>query len=106
VFLSIKVKVIKEAFILSYKKINDESKETLLEQGVLFNMTIDEPKSDNSQSKPKEINFWVVGRRKMYKSNSSSKWLIVKDFYVCFNDTIDQVLLELAFDVGFGKLTI
>lgn len=79
----------------------------MLEQGVLFNMTVDEQKSDNSQSKPKEITFWVVGRRKMHRSDlSSNQWSVVKDFYVCFNDSIDQVLLELAFDVGFGKLTI
>lgn len=52
------------------------------------------------------MTFWVVGRRKMKRMAPKSNWTHVGDFFVCFNDSVDQVLLELAFDMGFAKLAI
>ena len=94
----------------------------LVEQGCLFSLLVDEANlketpipaknptemtpppsgTNNKKEKYKEITFWVVGRRKF----TFTKENILKnlgDFYVCFHDSVDQVLLELAFDLGFGK---
>ena len=103
--------IIKKLILIIFKISNDLT-ETIIEQGVLFNLVIDDQlKSDgqhssSNSSKVKEMNFWVVGRRKMQRLNPSTQWTNLGDFFVCFNDSIDQLLLELAFDVGFGKLTI
>jgi len=86
-----------------------------MEQGLLFNLTVDEnfklPDGQHSglcqqQAKMKEMNFWVVGRQRLERQNSNSLWINAGELYLCFNDTIDDVLLELAFDAGFAKLAI
>lgn len=88
-------------------KETNHSNNSLTEQGVLFNIIIDEKKEEQQSSiKLKEMTFWVVGRRKMKRIGAKSDWTHVGDFFVCFNDSVDQVLLELAFDMGFAKLAI
>lgn len=68
-----------------------------------------DPKSD---PKPvdrrnfKEMSFWVVGRRKLRRSDPKSEWRNQGDFFICFHDSLDQVLVELAFDIGFSKLAL
>jgi hypothetical protein len=94
----------------------------VIEQGVLFNMLVDEKSMKKSKKKlakdaaevaqkplkskkaTKELNFWVVGRRKLQRINS--KWINLGDFFICFHDSCEQILLEMAFDIGFGKLAI
>lgn len=87
----------------------------LIEQGVLFKLLINDetrqlrlaknPDRKDDMSKMKEMNFWVVGRRKFKRdSNKPTSWTSLGDFFVCFNDSLDQILMELAFDVGFSKL--
>ena len=56
-------------------------------------------------AKAKELNFWVVGRRRMKRTSVGSAWKNLGDFYICYHDSADQILLELAFDVGFCKIS-
>ena len=57
-----------------------------------------------TSSKIKELNFWVVGRRRLKQINS--KWISLGDFFICFHDAADQILIELAFDIGMCKMAI
>lgn len=58
------------------------------------------------KKKLKEMTFWVVGRRKLRRLHSNAEWLIEGDFFICFNDSLEQVLVEMAFDICFSKLAI
>lgn len=102
--------------------------ETLIEQGVLFNILIPDehtnplnPTGEKLDSKntatigsftppcahkTKELNFWVVGRRRFKRCDSNSEWSQQGDVFLCFHDAAEQILLELAFDIGFSKKTI
>lgn len=93
-----------------------------IEQGVLFNLLLNEEHlhgkklekpnmspaevAAHLKTKMREIHFWVVGRRRLHRSDKNSDWISKGDFYICFHDEIDDILLELAFDVGFSKLAI
>jgi len=57
-----------------------------------------------TSAKIKELNFWVVGRRRLKQINS--KWISLGDFFICFHDAADQILIELAFDIGMCKMSI
>lgn len=58
------------------------------------------------KTKLKEISFWVVGRRKLQRVDSKSHWENQGDFFLCFHDALDQILIEHAFDIGFSKLAM
>ena len=94
-----------------------------MEQGILFNLLINDVKHENNKknekisqaelaaqlkSKMKCINFWVVGRRRLHRerNSKSSKWINNGDFFICFHDSVEDILLELAFDLAFAKLAI
>lgn len=110
---------------------NETSNFDLIEQGVLFSLFIDpmgnyvsnekltgnqnqksttNPNNERSRfidkTKFREISFWVVGRRKLRRDDPSSAWKSHGDLFICFNDSLDHVLVELAFDMGFSKLAI
>ena len=86
--------------------------------GVLFNIILTDEKLEQlnnksnqnsiqmacTSSKIKELNFWVVGRRRLKQINS--KWISLGDFFICFHDAADQILIELAFDIGMCKMAI
>ncbi len=102
-------------FFLFIKEFKSSDTTRIVEQGVLFNLTIDEsarmlegqnPALCQQQTKVKEMNFWVVGRQRLSRKSLGSAWTKAGEIYLCFNDSIDQVLLELAFDAGFAKLAI
>ena len=87
----------------------NKSNDQLIEQGVLFNLVADDGDPNVVAQNPlklKEMNFWVVGRRKLSRRNSKSEWKNYGDFFICFNDTVDQILVELAFDFAFTKFAI
>jgi hypothetical protein len=97
--------------------IRNDGNYEIIEQGVLFSLLVDDearqlklaknPDKKDDLSKMKEMNFWVVGRRKFKRAGvNKSKWTSMGDFFICFNDSLDQVLIELAFDIGFSKLAI
>jgi len=106
------------------QKPNENENLMHIEQGVLFNLLLNEEhlnaaknkieKPNMSQaevaahlkSKMREISFWVVGRRRLHRDNKNAKWISQGDFFICFHDEIDDILLELAFDVGFSKLAV
>jgi hypothetical protein len=65
------------------------------------------------RTKIKEMNFWVIGRRKFKRialtdmgNQLINEWNCLGDFYVCFHDSCEEILLELAFDIGFSKSSI
>ena len=43
------------------------------------------------------LNYWVVGRRELRNMN--------KDFFICFHDTVPEILQEIAFDLGFSRFS-
>ena len=111
------------SFHHSSKSQNEPENVMLVEQGVLFNLLLNEEsvhqkkneKLNNAspaeldahlRSKMREIHFWVVGRRRLYRANKHGKWTSRGDFFICFHDAIDDILLELAFDIGFSKLAV
>lgn len=57
-------------------------------------------------TKVKELTFWVVGRRRMKRMSPNSPWKSLGDFFVCFHDSADQIILELAFDIGACKIAV
>ncbi|CAF0843916.1 unnamed protein product [Brachionus calyciflorus] len=81
----------------------------IVEQGVLFDLFMDDEKTKTKQknddkSKMKEFNFWVVGRRKLQRVDTNSEWINLGDFFVCFHDNLEDIILELAFDIGCAKM--
>jgi hypothetical protein len=106
------------------QKPNENENFMHIEQGVLFNLLLNEEHLNAAKnkiekpnmspaevaahlkSKMREISFWVVGRRRLHRDNKNSKWISQGDFFICFHDEIDDILLELAFDVGFSKLAV
>jgi hypothetical protein len=84
-----------------------------IEQGVLFTIhhnlkkakstdKIDDDSKKRSKSldnnenrNPNCVSFWVVGRRICKPCQ--------KDFFICFHDSADNILQELAFDIGFNR---
>ena len=104
------------------QKTNETENLMHIEQGVLFNLLLNEEHlhtkklekpnmtpaevAANLKTKMREINFWVVGRRRLHRADKNAKWISQGDFFICFHDDIDGILLELAFDVGFSKLAI
>ena len=76
----------------------------LIEQGVLFDLEIENKKQSSKSKLGKEMNFWVVGRRRLQRKDPQSKWVVVGDCFVCFVDNLESFVLELAFDMGFGKM--
>jgi hypothetical protein len=109
--------------LISDSKTRTPDSSNLVEQGCLFSILVDEASlketrnqsvkiaaetsspslTNNKKEKFKEITFWVVGRRKFKFNNDKNVLKNLGDFYICFHDSLDQVLLELAFDIGFGK---
>lgn len=109
-------------------RVSETSHFDLIEHGVLFSLFIDpdlQLENNNSnkkasaakvivekpprvidKSKLREMSFWVVGRRKLRRVDSKSEWKSHGDLFICFNDSLDHVLVELAFDVGFSKLAM
>lgn len=105
-------------------RVNETSNFDLIEQGVLFSLFIDpdlqlennnkkggakqieKPPRVVDKSKLREMSFWVVGRRKLRRVDSKSEWKSHGDLFICFNDSLDHVLVELAFDMGFSKLAM
>jgi len=86
--------------IIMHSKIeSNEERSSLIEQGLLFNLIINE--GEGKAKKPKEMSFWVVGRRRLNKSMSQTH--TSGDVFVCFADLAEQILIELAFDLGFSK---
>jgi hypothetical protein len=90
----------------------------IIEQGILFKLILSSESINagnkitvlKDNSKMRQANFWVIGRRKIKRSklgidsgNSTESKAIrsYEDFFVCFFDTLDNILIELAFDVGF-----
>jgi len=109
-----------------FQKDTTDKNDLLIEQGVLFSLLLTEDTSLNKTSsekseqkqaslissfvapcsvKAKELNFWVVGRRRMKRTAAESTWKNLGDFYICYHDSADQILLELAFDIGFCKIS-
>ncbi|RNA03712.1 inturned isoform X1 [Brachionus plicatilis] len=86
-------------------KFADDSCHQVMEQGVLLDMEIEDGKQPANKAR-KELNFWVVGRRKLQRKDSQSKWVVIGDFFVCFHDNLEDVVLELAFDLGFIQVRI
>lgn len=109
----LKIRNLFENFKFIDSGLNKKSSSTfeIVEQGVLFNMLIDENNILKSgkgvdKSKLKELNFWVVGRRRLQRANSSLEWDNLGDFFVCFHDSLDNLLIEIAFDFGFSKSNV
>ena len=88
---------------------DDSSDGAFVEQGAMFGLLKETPVKDGHkrQEKDKEaelqqrLDFWVIGRRRGLPGRRRRR---AREFFVCFLDTIDQVLLELAFDKGFSQL--
>ena len=55
------------------------------------------------RQKMKELNFWVVGRRKLKRV--ADEWVNLGDLFICFHDSVEDILVELAFDIGFAKMS-
>lgn len=76
----------------------------LIEQGVLFDFEIENQKQRSKNKNGKVMNFWVVGRRRLQRTDPQSKWIVVGDCFVCFADNLESFVLELAFDMGYSKM--
>ena len=43
------------------------------------------------------MNYWVVGRRELKNTK--------RDFFICFHDSVPDILQEIAFDIGFSRFS-
>ena len=85
----------------------------MIEQGILFSIqksqirSRSKSKTDVKQQRSSSVettsdtneqsilNYWVVGKRE----NKNTK----KDFFICFHDSVADIIQEIAFDIGFSR---
>lgn len=65
--------------------------QAIYEQGVLFQYS---PSSKDQKKPPAYLNFWVIGR--LFFSPEP------REVYVCYHESAEQNIVELAFRLGFG----
>lgn len=65
--------------------------QAVYEQGVLFQYS---PPSKDQKKPPAYLNFWVIGR--LFFAPEP------REVYVCYHDSAEQSIVELAFRLGFG----
>lgn len=91
------------------------SQKAVLEQGVLVQCPVSTAATDKHSKQFPKFFYWIVGLVTINNQECESVTILIyncrrrlpesnKEFYVCFQDTVPQNIVELAFRLHFGSV--